>query len=238
MVIDINPNHTTPVNASTKSKPGIRAQIRERFQGHMKDHPGTLTVVGGADFFGPRVTLSMLGDTFTGKIVDSAVSNKAQPTAIAIGSCDMIHDVCFSEDFSNALAIASVNDNAYDKFWICPHSIHGMTLRQIANAIADITYSQCNNSHQASNNSDTIIQPVAHKAVKFTVMTKWMLYLLSPFIPFLGEMIEMLPFFQNDYTIDDSDFCREFGVTATPYKDALKAYVDFYLEEKTAVIAQ
>jgi hypothetical protein len=52
--------------------------------------------------------------------------------------------------------------------------------------------------------------------------------LLSPFVPFMGETIEMLPFWKQDYSVDDTDFCKTFHVSATPYEEALKSYIAFY----------
>ena len=189
---------TTPVEASLNSKPNIRALIRQTFEKHIQEHPNTCTVVGGTDFFGPHVTsTSFLGDTMTSKIVGGS-------SALAIGSADKIHDFCFVADFAKALAVASVNDAAYDHFWICPHAIHGKTMRQIATDIA--THAN---------------QP----APKVTVTGKWMVKGLSPFLGLMKEMKEMLVLWTEDYDIDDSEFIKAFGVQATPYDKALEANV-------------
>jgi nucleoside-diphosphate-sugar epimerase len=198
---------TTPVPASHRTKPGIRAGIRATFAAHMVNHPGTLTVIGAADFFGPHVTTnSFLGDTMTGKIV---VEN-ASP--LAVGSCSVVHDFCYAPDFARAMAVASVRDEAYDRFWIAPHSVHGKTMQEIGNEIATLAE-----------------RP---SPVKFKVLGKPMVYMLSPFMSFMWEMIEMLPFWTKDYKVDDSDFCKTFDVEATPSDEALKFLVEFFLEKK------
>jgi hypothetical protein len=70
-----------------KSKPGVRATLRQTFSKHMKEHPGTLSIIGGADMFGPYITAnSFMGDTMTGRIVATAEGKTA--TAVAIGSVD------------------------------------------------------------------------------------------------------------------------------------------------------
>jgi nucleoside-diphosphate-sugar epimerase len=139
---------------------------------------------------------------------------------LSIGSCEKIHDFCFAPDFAKALAIASVNEAAYDKFWICPHCIHGKTVREIANDIADLAYDGAKESH---------------KPVSITVLKPWMVYTLSPVMGFMKEMVEMLDFWTEDYSVDDSDFCKTFGVEATAYDEALKALVDLYKAEKSAM---
>jgi len=195
------------VPASLQSKPGIRALLHAKFQKHMQEHPGTLTVVGASDFFGPHVTTNgIMGDTLTGKIV----VEEASP--LAIGRCDVVHDFCYAPDFAKALAVASVHDKAYDHFWIAPHSLHGMTLQEIGNAIAS----------KAGRPSP----------VKFIVMGPCLVHVMSPFMGFMSEMREMLPSWTSDYTVDDSDFCTAFGVEATPKDEALEALVQFYLQKK------
>jgi nucleoside-diphosphate-sugar epimerase len=204
--------HTKLVEASLTSKPGIRATLRQTFSKHMKEHPGTLSIIGGADFFGPYVTAnSFLGDTMTGKIVGTPQGKTA--TAIAIGSADKIHNFCYVVDFAKALGIACVNDKALDKFWICPHAVKDKTLRQIA---ADIA------------------KQAGKPTPKMQVFSGWMVTMLSPFIGFMGEMTEMLVFWNKSYGIDDSEFMQVFNVQPTPYEKALDDYIQFYKDENAA----
>jgi hypothetical protein len=58
--------------------------------------------------------------------------------------------------------------------------------------------------------------------------------LLSPFVRFLGEMKEMVIFWNEDYVNDDSEFMQVFNVNPTPYEQALDAYIQFYKEENAA----
>jgi hypothetical protein len=55
-----------------------------------------------------------------------------------------------------------------------------------------------------------------------------MVYAMGLFMTLMAELKEMLSFWTNDYTVDDSELCETFGVQATPPEVALKAYVDFY----------
>lgn len=200
-----NISPTTPtVPKGTHSKPAVRALIRELFQAQMAKRPDSIAVVGGADFFGRYVTnLSFLGDTFTKAIVEG------KPAPICIGSKDKIHDVAFAHDFANALYIASIDDKANGKFWVCPHAIKNKTLSQIAHDIGRL----------AGSTNTTV-----------TAYPGWSVRLLSPFMGFMWEMVEMLPFWTEDYSVNDSDFCKIFGAEATPYEDALKEYIQFYQE--------
>lgn len=192
------------VEASTKSKPAIRAMLRQRLSAHMQSHP--VTVVGAADFFGPHVTkTSFLGDTMTGKL-----TQKQSP--LAIGSADVIHDFCYAPDFARALFVASTQPQAYGKFWIAPHTIRNKTLRQISKDIG---------------------KKVGHEANNIQVLPKFVLWIFSFFGGFMAEIYEMLSFWTEDYTVDGGEeFTREFGLKATPYDEAIEALVSFYQEEQ------
>ncbi|KAL7581698.1 hypothetical protein ACA910_022241 [Epithemia clementina (nom. ined.)] len=215
--------HDNPITTSTpmvepslkKGKPNVRSWMRKQFEKHMKDHPGTLTVVGGADFFGPHVTnASFLGDTMTGKIVKGEA-------ALAIGAIHPIHDFCYAPDFARALATVAVQDKAYDHFWICPHAIHNKSLQEIADDIADKVHTEEGEDMKKRT-----------KSYPISLLDKCLLYLISPFMSFAWEMIEMSEFWTKDYQIDDSEFCKTFGVKATDYDEALQALVDFYENQK------
>ena len=208
----ISPTTTSPVPPSWRTKPGIRSHMRQRFQAHMQAYPGTLAVVGASDFFGPHVTAtSFLGDTMTGKIV------KEGAAPLAIGSATAVHDFCYVPDFAHALAVACTDDRALDKFWVCPHAVKGKTMTEIARDIA------------AKHHKED--EPNANKPVQVSVLPSFLVYLLSPFMEFMWEMIEMLPFWTKDYRVDDSDFIETFGVQATSSDEALGDLVAFYQEQ-------
>ena len=195
---------TPRIASSKKSKLGVRAIIHEKFQQRMSENSNSLTVVGSSEFFGPNLTkTSFLGDTFTKPIVEG----KQSP--MIFGSSSVVHDFCYSPDLSNALYIAGIDDRANGKFWICPHAIQNKTLKQIAKDIDSLKTSEKSNA-------------------KVTVLPNWSIKMLSPFMSFMKEMVEMLPFWTMDYTVDDSEFCKTFGVKATPYEEALKEYIQFY----------
>ncbi|CAB9513295.1 NAD-dependent epimerase dehydratase [Seminavis robusta] len=201
---------TPTIPPSLKTKPAIRSMLRQNMLEHMKAHPGTLTVIGAADFFGPHLTeTSLLGDLTTGKIM-------AGESPMALCSASVIHDFCFAPDFAKAMAIASVSEKAYDKFWICPHSVHGKTMTEIANDIAKVV-----NGNKAP-----------EKPVKVTALPAFALAILGVFQTLMAELYQMRNFWNSDYTIDDSSFRREFGVEATPYDEALDSVVGFYRQNQ------
>jgi len=198
---------TNIIEASLKSKPAIRAVLRTEFQARMDSQPMALTCVGGADFFGPYVHHSFLGDTFFGNMV-----NGQKPLALATDK--VIHDFCYAKDFANALYVASISEKAYGKFWICPHAIKNMTMRDIASE------------------AQGIISPDSNSPVKMQVISVFLIKVLALGMTFMKEMKEMLPFWTNAYGVNDNDFCREFNVDATPIGDALRATAAYYQDQK------
>lgn len=197
------------VAPSLKSKPAVRATMRQTFTKHMQEHPQTLAVVGGADFFGKGVTdKSFLGDTFTRKMIKGE-------TPICLGSATTVHDFCYVPDFANALYIASIDERALDRLWICPHAVHGKTIQDLANDVKAII------DNRPLSDSST-------KNIKIQVFSKGVIGLLGFFMSFMAEMKEMMDSWTKPYCIDDSEFCNTFDVEATPYEQALTEYVEFF----------
>lgn len=195
------------IEASLKSKPAIRSFVHQKLQLRMDSQPKSVTCVGGADFFGPHVHNSFLGDTFFG----SMVLKGQKPLAIATDKA--IHDFCYAKDFANALYIASIHDRAYGRFWICPHSIHNMSMHDIATEVSKIL---------SEGTTPTKVQ----------VLPVFLVKMLAVVMPSLSEMKEMLPLWTKDYSVNDSEFCQEFDVEATQMREALSVTVEYYKKQK------
>ena len=131
-----------PQNASTKTlppgmqtKPAIRSLLRVKLTKRMKEAPGSIVAVGGADIFGPHIddAKSHLGGTMVAKMVEGN-----RPTCLV--SRNIHHDFCYSRDFANALYVVSKEENrplSMGRFWICPHSTHNRSYRDIEDMIND-----------------------------------------------------------------------------------------------------
>jgi hypothetical protein len=63
---------------------------------------------------------------------------------------------------------------------------------------------------------------------KVLCLPHFLMSVMSLALPMMKEIHEMRSIWKADYTVDDSDFCKTFGVEATPYKEALRDYVEFY----------
>jgi nucleoside-diphosphate-sugar epimerase len=193
--------HAEPVEPGLGSKMAIRSLLRSKFQKHMEKYPGSVTVVGAADFFGPHCTNSLLGDPFTAKIV-------ADQAPISFGN--KIHDFCYVPDLAEAMIRLSSEPAAYDKFWIAPHTVHGKIMQQIA---------------------DDVSAAANKKPRKLSIISPWMVRALSPFWGVMNNMRDMLGSWTHDYVVDDSDIQKEFGLKATPYDEAIKKTVDYFVSQ-------
>jgi len=194
---------TSTVPADLTTKPGTRSKIRKLFQKRMVEDPQAIVVVGAADFFGPRLEgKTVLGDPFLGNI---AVGKKP----MALGSASKLHDFAYARDFSNALYVVSVSgEKGFGRFWVCPHSVHGKSLKDLAVA-----------AHE--------VNGTTNKGV--SVLPTLVIKMFGLFDGFMREFKEMLPFWMNDYTISgDAEFTQVFEVQATPLSDALRETLDYY----------
>jgi nucleoside-diphosphate-sugar epimerase len=203
-------NSSSPtVSPSLTSKKGIRATIRELFAERMKSAPKSISVVGGADFFGPRLEgKTFLGDPFIGNIIHGK-------NPMAFCSADKIHDFCYYKDFANALYVAAINpDKAYGKFWICPHTVHNKTLRDLSNVIQDILGLE------------------GKDRLGVQVLPSFLISFMALFMGFMKEMKEMKGFWANDYVVDDSEFVKTFGVEPTPLDVALRETIAYYQNKR------
>ena len=203
-------NPKTPINTSTETipagmetKPNIRAMMRAKFTERMKEAPGSIVVVGGADIFGPHIddAKSHLGGTMVAKMVAGK-----RPTCLV--SRTILHDFCYSRDFANALYVVSKEENrskSMGRFWICPHAIHNKSYDDIRDMI------------------DVHLEKKA--PCGFQVIPSWLLYGVGFVDGVAYEMREMMHIWSSDYTVEVGEFESAFGVSPTDSSEALAATV-------------
>ena len=124
-----------------QTKPAIRSLLRVKLTKRMKEVPGSLVAVGGADIFGPHIddAKSHLGGTQWWQRW-----LRAQETNLSgFVRARHVHDMttfCYSRDFANALYVVSNEENrqlSMGRFWIFPHSILNRSYRDIEDMIND-----------------------------------------------------------------------------------------------------
>lgn len=154
----------------------------------------------GADFFGPGVLQSALGE----RTIIPAFQGKA---AEITGSLDQLHSYTFINDFGEAMAILGERDEALGQAWHVPNApalTQGELLKLIFQEIG--------------------------KPVKARRMGKLMMAFGGLFVPEAREMVEMMYEFEKAFVVDASKFIQTFGNIATPYQESIKTTVGWYRE--------
>lgn len=189
--------------AECTTKPGIRVGLHKVLKEAMEQREGVnVAVVGAADFFGPHCKeMSVLGFYVIEKV-------RRGERATGLGSVDVIHDYAYVPDIAKALVSVAKNPNAWNRFWIAPHAIQGKTTRAIARDIAEVAGSSASE-------------------VKISAIGGWILAILGLFVKNLREMREMMPWWSQDYTVDETAIRNELGLCPTDYQEALRNTIEW-----------
>jgi nucleoside-diphosphate-sugar epimerase len=151
-----------------------------------------------ADFYGPRVLGSAVGD----RVFSPILHGKAAST---MGNVDLPHTYTYIKDFGRGLVTLSEHDEAFGRAWHIP-SAKTMTTRGFLN----------------------LAYEVAGQKPKISTANKLMLQLAGMFIPEVKEMIEIWYEFDEPYVVDHSPFAKAFGANPTPHREAIRETLDWY----------
>jgi len=141
------------------------------------------------DFYGPGVTLSVLGDTGLGALA----KGKA---ALWINDADIPHEIAYVPDFARGLvSLIDAPDDAYGQAWHLPCAPTRKPRELLAMGAAALGV------------------PARVRNMPF-----WALKGLSLFTPELGEFVEMRFQWDRPYRVDASKFAARFGSDPTPFE--------------------
>jgi nucleoside-diphosphate-sugar epimerase len=157
-----------------------------------------LAMARGADFYGPGVRGSSLGER---TLIPLLQGKPAEVT----GALDQPHTYTYVSDFGEALAILGEHDEALGQAWHVPNP-PTLNQRELV----------------------TLFFQEAGLAPKFSVMGRPMLMLGGLFVPAAREMLEMAYEFEQPFCVDSSKFIQAFGNIATPHAAAVKETVAWY----------
>lgn len=193
----------TPFAATTR-KGRVRAEMAEAVQAAHR--AGTLRTTSGrgADFFGPGVRNSALGE----RVFAAALKGK---TASTMGNLDLPHSYTFIDDFGAALVTLGQNEAALGRAWHVPNA-PAMTTREVLN----------------------LLFTALGTPPRMSGMGKLMLQLGGLFIPEARESVEMLYEFEHPFIVDSSAFERTFAQRATPLPVAIDATLHWYRSQTLA----
>jgi nucleoside-diphosphate-sugar epimerase len=178
----------TPFNPTSK-KGEVRAKIATLLLDEIKAKNLNGMIVRAADFYGPNTPLSMTHSTVTEKL-------KAKKTSQWIGNPKSVHTFTYTPDAGKSVAILGNTASAYNQTWHALTSKDKMTGEQYVRIACEL----------------------ANQPYKLQALPKWGVRLLGLFVPVLGEFVEMMYQFENDYVFDSSKIDKAFTLQATDYK--------------------
>jgi nucleoside-diphosphate-sugar epimerase len=187
----------TPYGATTR-KGRMRAELAEAYLA--ADRAGTVRVALGraADFFGPGVLNSSLGD----RVFPAALGGK---TIQLLGDIDLPHSYCYIDDVARGLALLGERDHATGRAWLLPVAPPA-TQRAMARLIGDMI----------------------GKTPRILALPKVAIQAFGLVDTFMREFVEMFYQYTEAQVVDSRAFEQAFGHTATPLDDALRATIEWY----------
>ena len=190
-------SETLPYAAATR-KGRVRATVAEMLlQAHREGKLRT-TIGRAADFFGPQVLDSTLGD----RVFYPALAGK---TASAIGNIDLAHTYTFINDFGKALVILGAHSEALGQTWHVPNA-PTISTRQFLNLVFE----------------------ELNQAPKMSGMGRTMMRIGGLFVPGARETVEMMYEFEKPFVVDSAKFEQAFGLAATPHREAIRQTLEWY----------
>lgn len=191
----------TPYAATTR-KGRMRKQLAETYLA--AHEAGTVRVALGraADFFGPKVLNSALGD----RVFPAALAGKPMQL---LGNLDLPHSYSYIVDVARGLATLGEREEAPGRAWLLPVVAPPPTQRAMAHLIAE-----------------QLGQPVRTQA-----LPKLAIRAFGQVDPFMREFVEMFYQYTEPQVVDSRAFEQAFGLAATPLDEALRATITWYRQQ-------
>lgn len=194
----------TPFAATTR-KGRMRAHLAQRYLQAHREGMAQVTLARSADFYGPRVRNSALGD----RVFPQALAGKRVQL---MGNVDLPHSYSYIGDVARSLAVLGQSEAAYGRAWHVPVTPPALSQRAIAQMIGE----------------------VLGKPVRMLAFPKLAIRAFGLFDPFMREFVEMFYQYQEPQIVDASAIAHTFGLTATPVADALRSTIRWYQTQAAA----
>jgi nucleoside-diphosphate-sugar epimerase len=195
--------HGTPMTeetpfAATTRKGRMRAQLAERYLAAHQAGTVRVTLGRSADFFGPRVLNSAMGD----RVFPQALARKRVQL---LGNIDLPHSYTFIGDVARGLATLGEHPKAFGRPWLLPVA-PPVTQRDMVKLVE---------------------RHVGHP-VGILAMPKIAIRGFGLFDPFMREFVEMFYQYTEPQIVVSRRFEDAFGWSATALDDAISTTVDWY----------
>lgn len=195
-------SETTPFRATTR-KGRMRAQLADEYLKAHRDGKVQVTLGRAADFYGPRVRNSTLGD----RVFPQALAGKRLQL---MGNVDLPHSYSYIGDVARTLAVLGEHKEAYGRAWHVPVTPAAMSQRTMVQ----------------------LIGRELGKPVRILALPKLAIRAFGLFDPFMREFVEMFYQYQEPQIVDASAIAHTFGVTATPVEEAVGNTIDWYRQQQ------
>jgi len=188
--------------ASARGRKGrIRAEMAGQLLGAYRDGRARIVIARASDYYGPRGTGSVAGETVFGRIL-------AGKKPLWTGRLDQPHTFCFLPDIARGLLLLADHPAADGQIWHLP-AAEPLTAQQFFDMVAD-----------AAGKPVPIQARVAGPAL---------LAAAGIFSPLLREMRETTYQFRAPFVIDSGKFEAAFGhLEPTPHRDAVQQTLAWY----------
>jgi nucleoside-diphosphate-sugar epimerase len=185
-----------PLNPPSR-KGAVRREIVDMLMTAVKAGKLTALIARSADFYGPRNEKSLLTE-----IVFKNLSKGKKANWVM--NADKKHSFTYTPDAAKATAMLGNAEDTWNQVWHLPTDPNAFTGREMIALFA-----------REMKVSD-----------KFSVLPKWMMYILGLFIPIMREMPEMMYQYDRDYIFDSGKFDQRFEFKTTTYAEGVKATVE------------
>jgi nucleoside-diphosphate-sugar epimerase len=190
-------NEAMPYAATTR-KGQLRAKLARAYLQAHQDGKVRVAIGRAADFFGPRVLNSALGE----RVFPAALAHK--PVQL-LGNVNLPHSYSYMKDVARGLIILGERDESLGRDWLLPVA-PAVTQREMSSMIGkQLGY-----------------------PLRIQVIPKLLVRLLGIFDTQMREYVEMMYQYAESQIVDSSAFARTFSMDATPLDEALRATIAWY----------
>jgi nucleoside-diphosphate-sugar epimerase len=185
----------SPINPSSK-KGEVRAKLDNMILDEIKNGNLNAIIARAADFYGPtNENLSVLNSV----VYERLKSGKSAQWFI---NPNFKHSFTFTPDAAKAMAILGNSDKAFNQIWNLPTDRNILSGNEWVEKFAEKTGAK----------------------PKIQVAGKFLMKIMSLFVPPIKEFIELSYQWENDYFLDSSKFEREFKFKTTSYQEGINSY--------------
>ena len=185
--------------ASAATEKGVvRARLdRMLWETHARGK-ARIAVVRGADFYGPWVRQSLLGERVFGRLL------AGQPMQV-LGNPGLPHSYTYIDDMARAMVTLAVDERGLGKAWHAPTAA-ATTTRELLERSARL----------------------AGRPLRIATVGRLTLRLGGLFSPAMRELLEMQYLVEKPFVVDSESFTRKFGIAPTPFDIGLAETVAWF----------